>query len=279
MQRNLEHCRGCVPSGVDKLEVCSFQYFDSLFAYSSLGCFEMLSSGRSIFHCSSWGQVEELNVLMQLSIGLYFISFISIAVLRLGLNGSVDSDAVFNFLLHCRKIETMSKSSGAVHFVSRLRWIWSSKLQFSCGWSLHCVFDMTDCCCFWKMVLCWFGLLGRFAWSKLICCFNAEYRWAFLRLSFLAGGASWQDSGCSVESIRVVWSVFPAWEAVELTLGGCLHLPVRGPRPYRFGSDNRGCSRTNAWQFSTFPRRRLPAFLSEASTCVRLRGMTIHNDM
>ena len=50
-------------------------------------------------------------------------------------------------------------------------------------------FDMTGRCCFWKMVLCWFVLLGRFAWSKLICRFNAEYRWAFLRLRFLAGGA------------------------------------------------------------------------------------------
>ena len=49
---------------------------------------------------------------MQLSIGLQFVSFISIAVLRLSLNGSVDFDAVFNFLLNCRKIETMSKSWG-----------------------------------------------------------------------------------------------------------------------------------------------------------------------
>jgi hypothetical protein len=24
-------------------------------------------------------------------------------------------------------------------------------------------FDMTDRCCFWKMVLCWFGPLGRLA--------------------------------------------------------------------------------------------------------------------
>jgi hypothetical protein len=63
------------------------------------------------------------SMLMQLSIGLYFTSFISITVLRLGLNGSVDSDAVFNLLLHCRKLETMSKSSVPVHFVSRLRWI------------------------------------------------------------------------------------------------------------------------------------------------------------
>ena len=51
-------------------------------------------------------------------------------------------------------------------------------------------FDMTDRCCVWKMVLCWFGSLGRFAWSSLICCFNAEYRWAFLRLRFLARYAS-----------------------------------------------------------------------------------------
>jgi hypothetical protein len=46
-------------------------------------------------------------------------------------------------------------------------------------------FDITDRCCYWKTVLCWFDLLERFAWSKLICCFNAEYRWRFL-----AGGAS-----------------------------------------------------------------------------------------
>jgi hypothetical protein len=94
------------------------------------------------------------------------------------------------FLLHWRKIETMSKSSGAVH------------LSLDCDGSevVNCnsiVVDcyivsvgMTDRCCFWKRVLCWFGLLGRFAWSKFICCFNAEYRWAFLRLRFLAGDAS-----------------------------------------------------------------------------------------
>ncbi len=26
-------------------------------------------------------------------------------------------------------------------------------------------FDMTDGYCFWKTVLCWLGLLGRFAWE------------------------------------------------------------------------------------------------------------------
>jgi hypothetical protein len=58
----------------------------------------------------------------------------------------------------------------------------------------------------------------------------------------------------------VDWSVSPAWEAVELTLGDRLHLPVRGPR------QSYGCSRTNAWRFFIFPRRRLPAFFSKAST-------------
>ncbi len=170
----------------------------------------------------------------------------------------------------------MSKSSGAVHFVSRLRCIWSSWVLLRRARSIEIVdsnsvavdsyivsFDMTDGCCVWKRVLCWFGSLGRFAWSWLICCFNCEHRWAFLRLRFLARHASWQDCGCSesVESVRVVWSVSPAWEAVELTLGDRLHLPVRGPRPYWFGSYSCGCSRTNTWRFSTFPQRRLPAFL------------------
>jgi hypothetical protein len=67
-------------------------------------------------------------------------------------------------------------------------------------------------------------------------------------------------------ALHAVLSVSPAWEAVEITLGDRLRLPVRGPRPYRFGSDNRGCSRTNAWLFSTFPRHRLPVFQSKAST-------------
>ena len=39
-------------------------------------------------------------------------------------------------------------------------------------------------------------------------------------MRFLARDASWQDSGCTVESIHVVWSVSPAWHAVQLTLGG-----------------------------------------------------------
>ncbi len=38
-------------SGVDTAYLS--QYFDSLFSYSLLGCLEMLSSGHSIFHCSS----------------------------------------------------------------------------------------------------------------------------------------------------------------------------------------------------------------------------------
>ncbi len=107
-------------------------------------------------------------MLMQLSIGLYFISFLSIAVVRLGLNGSVDSDAVFSFLLHCRTIEAMSNLRGV--FTLSLDCDGSEVVNCNSVVVDRCIvsFEMTDLCCFWKTVLCWFGLLGRFAWSKLI---------------------------------------------------------------------------------------------------------------
>ncbi len=71
----------------------------------------------------------------------------------------------------------------------------------------------------------------------------------------------------------MIWLIAVAsgnWFYPGLVLWDALlgHLPVRGLRHYRFGSDNLGCSRTNAWRFYTFPRRRLPAFLGKASTCV-----------
>ena len=81
------------------------------------------------------------------------------------MNGFVDSDAVFNFLLHCRKIDMVSNLRGAF------------TLCLDCDGSevVDCIsvavdrynvsFDMTDRYCFWKSVLCWFGLLGRFAWE------------------------------------------------------------------------------------------------------------------
>ena len=94
---------------------------------------------------------------MLLSIGLQFASFISIAVLRLGLNGSVDSDAVFNFLLHCRKIETMSNLRGP--FTLFLDRDGSEEVDCSSVAADRYIvsFDMTDRCCVCKMVLCWFG--------------------------------------------------------------------------------------------------------------------------
>ncbi len=114
----------------------------------------------------------------------------AIAVLRSGLNGSVDSDAVFNFLLHCRKIEMMSNLRG--QFALSVDCIGSGVVNCDSAAVDRCIvaFDMTDRCCFWEKVVCWFGLLGRFAWSALICYLNAECRWALLRLRFLAGDAS-----------------------------------------------------------------------------------------
>ncbi len=69
---------------------------------------------------------------------------------------NVDSDAAFNFLLHCRKIETMSKFSGAVHFVSGSEVVNCNSVVVD---RYIVSFDMADRCCFWEMVLCLFGLL------------------------------------------------------------------------------------------------------------------------
>jgi len=60
----------------------------------------------------------------------------------------VDSDAVFNFLLHCRKIETMSKSSGGPFnlFLDR-----DESEEVDCNSvavDRYIVsFDLIDCCC------------------------------------------------------------------------------------------------------------------------------------
>ncbi len=59
----------------------------------------------------------------------------------------------------------------------------------------------------------------------------------------------------------------PAWEAVELTLGGCLHLPVRGPRPYRFGSEIVVAPGQMSGHLLLSPDADCLPFLTKASTC------------
>ncbi len=112
-------------------------------------------------------------------------------------------------------------------------------------------FDMTDRYCSWKWFCAglafWDASLGVSTYAVSTVSTDG----LFFARGFLRGMRA--DKTLDAPSSRSSW------------FGDRLHLPVRGPRPYRFGSDNRGCSRTNAWQFSTFPRRRLPA-LSKAST-------------
>ncbi len=53
--------------------------------------------------------------------------------------------------------------------------------------------------------------------------------------------------------------------------GRYVYLPFRGHWPYRLRSNNGSCSRTNDWQLSINPRRRIPAFIPhaiKASLCV-----------
>jgi hypothetical protein len=61
--------------------------------------------------------------------------------------------------------------------------------------------------------------------------------------------------------------------------GRWIHLLFRGHWPYRLRSNNGSCSRTNAWQLSTYPRRRIPAFVPHgfrASLCVSTPHMDTH---
>ncbi len=91
--------------------------FDSLFCFDVLGNIKAKNAFKFSIALPSH-EVEELNVLMQLSIGLYFTSFISIAILRLGLNGSVHSGVNFLKSKRCRNL-----GGGRVKFGSRLQWI------------------------------------------------------------------------------------------------------------------------------------------------------------
>ena len=100
-------------------------------------------------------------------------------ILRLGSNGSGDSDAVFNFYCTTGKLN-WCRIFRACRFGSRFLLIWSGRFRSCWRCSFQWVFEMTDCCCFWNMVLCQFGLSGLFALGQLMNCFNAQYIWAFL---------------------------------------------------------------------------------------------------
>ena len=56
------------------------------------------------------------------------------------------------FYYTARELKTISISAGAVHFVSRFRWIRSRGSQSCCGCSVHWVFDVTGCWCCGKVV-------------------------------------------------------------------------------------------------------------------------------
>ena len=112
------------------------------------------------------------------------------------------------------------------------------------------------------LLLCRFWILIRIArslrsfpvwWWLRQYCFSS---WFLLRI----GSVRILDT--TVSSGSLVWLYSPAWNAAKLTLpGGWIHLSFRGHRPYLFRSDDGSCSRTNAWQFPTYPRRRIHAFL------------------
>ena len=149
--------------GVDK--VCLSQYLDGLFAYFLLGRSEMLVSGHSIFQCSSWGLLKNsmcwcscqlaYNLLHSFQLPSWGWVWMVLRILML----------FSSFYYTAGELKTISKSSGAIYFVSRFRLIRCRRSQTCCGCSFHWVSDVTDCCCCWKVVLCRFGISELSAWS------------------------------------------------------------------------------------------------------------------
>ena len=152
--------------------------------------------------------------------------------------------------------------------------------QFDAGWFIDFAFSKR----FWSMgsvvlslisenprsrfmfqlmlLLCWYWVLKHVSWSQLLSLFNDGSDNTALLSWFLLKNRSVRILDTIVYSGSLVWLCSPAWDAVELTLpGGWLHLSFRGHRPYRIGGYDCSCSWTNAWQFPTYPRRRIPASL------------------
>ncbi len=220
MQRNLERCRVCMPArsfGVDK--VCLSQYLDSLFAYFLLGPSEMLVSGHSIFQCSSWGQSKNsmcwcscrwaCNLLNSFQLSSWGWVWMVLGILMLF--------SIFYYT--AGESKTISIFSGAVHFVSRFRWIRSRNRVVVVLYIGSLMWPIAGAAGRW--FLCWFGTSGLSAWSGWICCPDAEYRWAFLRLGSSCGGCKltrlWMR-----EWMCVVWSVSPVRDAVCVFRAGRL---------------------------------------------------------
>ncbi len=74
--------------------------------YSLIACLDYLKCwSRDIPFSSALHEVNPRSQCVDAAVdGLVITLFISIAILRLGLNGSGDSDAGFDFLLHCWRI-------------------------------------------------------------------------------------------------------------------------------------------------------------------------------
>ncbi len=107
-----------------------------------------------------------------------------------------------------------------------------------------------DLCWSWWWYLCQFRMLelGCFAGSMVSPTILLLFLYFFWRSGLLE---CWSRLyvrghwfGCSLRPGTLLYS---RW----------IHLPFRGHWPYRLS-----CSRTNDWQFSTYPRRRIPAITS-----------------
>jgi hypothetical protein len=72
--------------------------------------------------------------------------------------------------------------------------------------------------------------------------------------------------GRSVKMLNTIVCSGPSVWLYSIPKNAWLHLSFRGHWPYQLKSNNGSCSRTNAWQLSTYPRRRVPAFVPYGSS-------------
>jgi hypothetical protein len=168
-----------------------------------------------------------------------------------------------------------------------IHWLFNKDFDQQIQWirDIHCVFTLLE-----SKIKIYVGVNGDI-------CVNLEFRNSLLELGCFAGSIV-------VPTILLFFRCF-FWRSGLLECwiqsyvrGHCLavlsglgrrythperwiHLPFRGHWPYRLRSNHGNCFRTNDWQLSIYPRRRIPAFIPhgiKASLCdLRRPGLYVRH--
>jgi hypothetical protein len=123
-----------------------------------------------------------------------------------------------------------------------------------------------ELCSSWWWNLCQFRILKFVAWTQPLRWFNSGsnvgptilhlFRCFFWRSGLLE---CWLRSYDGTIGFKL--AVLIGLGRRYTHPGRWIRLPFRDHWPYRLRSNNVSCSSTNDWQFSIYPRRRIPAFI------------------